>query len=198
LTGLYEEGFDGSGQTIVIIDWCGSPTIKGDANAFSVKFGLPPLTGSNFHILNSGTAPTCGAPDPEINIDVEWAHAIAPGANIDLVVPPSASFQDVDNGELYAIENNLGNVISGSYGSEELYTPTSVLGVENAINEIAALMGILPISPPATTVTTPSTVGEPASVNAPADSPYATAVGGVSLALNSNNTIAWQSGMGHQ
>ena len=58
------------------------------------------------------------------------------------MVPPSASFQDVDNAELYAIENNLGNVISGSYGSEELYTPTTVVGVENSINEIAALMGI--------------------------------------------------------
>jgi subtilase family serine protease len=196
LTGLYEEGFDGTGQTIVIIDWCGSPTIKGDANAFSTKYGLPPLTGSNFHIINSGTAPTCGAPDPEINIDVEWAHAIAPGANIDLVVPPSASFQDVDNGELYAIENNLGNVISGSYGSEELYTPTSVLGVENSINEIAALMGISANFASGDYGDYTFDVGEPASVSAPADSPYATAVGGVSLALTSKNTIAWQSGWG--
>jgi subtilase family serine protease len=199
LNGLYNEGFDGTGQTIVIIDWCGSPTIKADANAFSAKFGLPPLTKSNFQILYSGTTPTCAGPDPEINIDVEWSHAIAPGANIALVVPPSALFQDIDNGELYAIENNLGNVISGSYGSEELYTATSELGVENAINEIAALRGIsadfasgdygdytFDIGPPY----------EPASVSAPADSPYATAVGGVSLALNANNTIAWQAGWG--
>jgi subtilase family serine protease len=28
LTSLYKEGFDGTGQTIVIIDWCGSPTIR--------------------------------------------------------------------------------------------------------------------------------------------------------------------------
>jgi len=196
LTGLYAEGFDGSGQTIVIIDWCGSPTIKGDANAFSVRFGLPALTSSNFHILNSGSTPTCAAPDPEINIDVEWAHAIAPGANIDLVVPPSASFEDVDNAELYAIENTLGNVISGSYGSEELYTPTAVLGVENAINEIAALMGIAANFASGDEGDYTFDFGPPASVNAPADSLYATAVGGVSLALNSNNTIAWQAGWG--
>jgi subtilase family serine protease len=196
LTGLYEEGFDGTGQTIVIIDWCGSPTIKSDANAFSAKFGLPPLTASSFHIINSGTVPTCGAPDPEINIDVEWSHAIAPGANIDLVVPPSASFQDVDNAELYAIENNLGNVISGSYGSEELYTPTSVLGVENSINEIAALMGISADFASGDYGDYTFDAGLPASVNAPADSPYATAVGGVSVALNTNNTIAWQAGWG--
>jgi subtilase family serine protease len=196
LTGLYGEGFDGTGQTIVIIDWCGSPTIKHDANVFSAKFGLPTLTSSNFKILNSGTAPTCGAPDPEINIDVEWAHAIAPGANIDLVVPPSASFQDVDNGELYALENNLGNVISGSYGSEELYTATSILGIESAINEIAALMGVSANFASGDYGDYTFDEGEPASVSAPADSPYATAVGGISLALKSNNTIAWQGGWG--
>ena len=199
LTGLYGEGYDGTGQTIVIIDWCGSPTIMSDANAFSAAFGLPLLTSSNFRILNSFTPPTCAAPDVEINIDVEWAHAIAPGANIDLVVPPSASFMDVDDAELYAIAHGLGNVISGSYGSEEFFTPPAVLNEENLINQIAAVMGIsanfatgdsgdftFDIGPPAL----------PASVSAPADSPYATGVGGVSLALKSDNTMAWQAGWG--
>jgi subtilase family serine protease len=197
LKGLYKEGYDGKGQTIVIIDWCGSPTIRSDANAFSARFGLPALTSSNFRILNSSTPPTCAAPDPEINIDVEWAHAVAPGANIDLVVPPSASFTDVDNGELYAIENGLGNVISGSYGSEELFTPLAVLDEENLINQIAALRGISAnfASGDAGDYTF-DFAGNTASVIAPADSPYATAVGGVSLALNSDNTIAWQAGWG--
>jgi subtilase family serine protease len=199
LTGLYGEGFDGTGQTIAIIDWCGSPTIQNDANAFSAQFGLPALTSSNFKILYSSTLPTCASPDPEINIDVEWAHAIAPGANLDLVVPPSASFMDVDDAELYVLAHSLGNVISGSYGSEELYTPGAVLNEENLINEIAAGMGVsadfatgdsgdytFDIGPPSF----------PASVSAPADSPYATGVGGISLALNSANTIDWQAGWG--
>ncbi len=199
LTGLYTEGFDGTGQTIVIIDWCGSPTITADANAFSARFGLPVLNASNFKIIN--TAPSaCASPDPEINIDVEWAHAIAPGAAIDLVVPPSASFQDVDIAELYAVANGLGNVISGSYGSEERLTPTAVLTEENLINQVAAVLGIsanfssgdegdftLDIGPP----------NFPASVSAPADSPYATAIGGVSLALKSNNKIDFQTGWGN-
>jgi subtilase family serine protease len=113
LTGLYKEGYDGKGQTIVIIDWCGSPTITQDANAFSSQFNLPQLTSSNFDIIY--TAPSeCAAPDAEINIDVEWAHAIAPGAAIDLVVPPSSNFQDVDQAFFYAVNYQLGNVISGS------------------------------------------------------------------------------------
>ncbi len=199
LTGLYQAGFDGTGQTIVIIDWCGSPTIQDDANTFSAMFGLPPLTSSNFHIYNSSTVPTCGAPDAEINLDVEWAHAIAPGANIALVVPPSASFMDVDDAELYAIANGLGNVISGSYGSEERFTSPAVLNEENLLNQLAAVLGISANFSTGDsgdfTADMPST--NPPTVSAPADSPYATAVGGVTLALNSDNTIAWQTGWGN-
>ena len=51
LTGLYAEGYTGKGQTVVIVDWCGSPTIQKDANVFSAKFGLPLLGPSNFRII---------------------------------------------------------------------------------------------------------------------------------------------------
>jgi subtilase family serine protease len=195
LSGLYEEGFTGAGQTIVIVDWCGSSTIQDDANAFSKKFGLPLLKSSNFQIIYTPTESSCiGADMVEINLDVEWAHAIAPGANIDLVVPPSAAFQDVDEAEFYAVNALLGNSLSGSYGSKESATPASVLDTENLISEMAALSGI------STNFSSGddgdySTSGS-VSVNAPADSPWATGVGGVSLALNSDNSIAWQSGWG--
>ena len=198
LTGLYREGFDGTGQTIVIIDWCGSPTIEEDANTFSARFGLPPLNKSNFHIYYPFTVPTCGGPDPEINIDVEWAHAIAPGAKIALVVPPSSSFMDVDDAELYALAHGLGNVISGSYGSEELYTPSAVLNEENLINEIAAVTGVSAnFSTGDSGDFTFDAPTNPPSVSAPADSPYATAVGGVALALKTDGTVRWQTGWGN-
>ncbi len=198
LTSLYNEGYNGAGQTIVIIDWCGSPTIRADANAFSAAYGLPPLTTTSFKIINSSTPPTCGAPDAEINIDVEWAHAIAPGANIDLVVPPSASFADVDAAEFFAIVNGLGNVISGSYGSEEYYDAPAEVATESLINEIAAVQGISATfsSGDSGDFTFDFPQFNPPSVSVPADSPYATAVGGVSLSLKSNNAIAWQAGWG--
>jgi subtilase family serine protease len=198
LSPLYAKKLDGSGQTIVILDWCGSPTIQQDANAFSSKFGLPKLTSSNFNIIYTPTPSYCESPDPEINIDVEWSHAIAPGAAIDLVVPPSASFQDVDEAFFYAVNYQLGNVISGSFGSEELYTPASVLATEDLIAETAAVLGISANF--STGDDGDFTYDDPAffsaSVSAPADSPYATAVGGVSLALTASGTIAWQSGWG--
>ena len=196
LKGLYAEGFDGTGQTIGIIDWCGSLTIQHDANAFSTQFGLPQLTSSNFAITYIPTPSFCQGVDPEINIDVEWAHAIAPGANINLIVPPSASFQDVDQAEFTAVNYGLANVISGSYGSPEALTPATVLATENLINEIAAVNGISAnFSSGDNGDFTAS--GIPATVSAPADSPWATAVGGVTLALHSDNSIAWQAGWGN-
>jgi subtilase family serine protease len=196
LNALYKEGFDGTGQTIVILDWCGSPTIRADANAFSARFGLPKLTTTNFQIIETPTPSTCAAPDPEINIDVEWAHAIAPGANIDLIVPPSASFSDIDEGEFYAITYDLGNSFSGSYGADEFFLSPALLDTINLINELGAISGI----------STNFATGDdgdfsfggfdPVSVSSPADSPYATAVGGVSLALKPDNSIAWQTGWG--
>jgi subtilase family serine protease len=198
LTSLYAAGFDGTGQTIVIVDWCGSPTIKKDANAFSKKYGLPPLTASNFSIVNYPAASSCESPDAEINIDVEWAHAIAPGANLLLLVPPSATFQDIDSGLLYIVENDVGNVVSNSYGSEELYTSPAVLILQNFIIETAASVGI------AMNFSTGDDGDftfdfpkyDPASVSAPADSPYATAIGGVSLEMTSASAIQFETAWG--
>jgi len=197
LTGLYAEGHDGTGQTIGIIDWCGSLTIQSDANAFSAAFGLPALTNTNFAITYIPAPSFCESVDQvEINLDVEWAHAVAPGANINLIVPPSASFQDVDDAEFTAVTYGMASVISGSYGSVESFTPENILDTENLISEIAAISGI-------STNFSSGDSGDfsagfiPPTVLAPADSPWATAIGGISLALNPDNSIAWQAGWGN-
>ena len=196
LNGLYQEGYDGTGQTIAIVDWCGSSTIQADANAFSKKFGLPQLTSSNFAITYTAPSLCVSADQVEINLDVEWAHAIAPGAAINLVVPPTANFQDVDQAEFDVVNYGLGNVLSGSFASTEIYTATTELETENLISEIGAVMGI----------SMNFASGDDGSyvlqvlhetVSAPADSPWSTAVGGISLALNPDDSIAWQAGWGN-
>jgi subtilase family serine protease len=201
LTGLYTEHdqFDGTGQTIAIIDWCGTPTILDDANAFSAEFGLPQLSSGNqqpfLGIIYTAPSLCIDWGRTEINLDVEWAHAVAPGANINLVVPPSSDFQDVNQAEFDVVNDTLGTVLSGSYGTIEASTSTSELEIENFISEMAAAVGI------STNFATGdygdyTYYGFPQTVNAPADSPWATAVGGISLMLNANNQIAWQSGWG--
>jgi subtilase family serine protease len=203
LTGLYQEHdqYEGTGQTIAIIDWCGTPTIQSDVNAFSKEFGLPqliPYSKNQQPFLKiTKTAPnTCESWDNvEINLDVEWSHAVAPNANINLVVPPSNSFEDVDEAEFLVVHDSLGTVLSGSYGAPESSVSTAELETENLIAEIGAAEGI------STNYATGdygdyTMQGFPATVNAPADSPWATAVGGVTLALNAKNAIAWQAGWG--
>jgi subtilase family serine protease len=195
LNGLYTEGFHGEGQTIVIIDWYGSPYITSDANVFSSLNGLPPLTSSNFNIIYYPYNCNCGGIDPEINLDVEWSHAIAPQANIILLVPPSASFADINNATVYAITYGLGNVISGSFGAPEAFVAPVFLEQNSLVSELAAVSGI------STNYATgdygdDTIFGGGPTVSTPADSPFATAVGGVSLATNPDNTLAWQSGWG--
>jgi subtilase family serine protease len=197
LTALYGNGYNGAGQTIVIVDWCGEETIVNDANAFSKKFGLPPLTSSNFSIINYPGQSYCASPDPEINIDVEWSHAIAPGANIILVVPPSPTFSDIDAALLYIAQNQIGNITSNSYGAPEIAVSPNELSLQNFILGYGAAEGISNnFSSGDSGDGTGGFPGNPASVSAPANSPNAVAVGGITLSLNSADTILWQGGWG--
>ena len=197
LTGLYNKGFNGAGQTIAIVDWCGSFSIQDDANAFSTQFGLPQLTSSNFNIIYTAHSECITFDQTEINLDVEWAHAIAPGANINLVVPPSPSFQDVDEAEFDVANRSLGNVLSGSFGSPEAFLAATEAETESLIAEIGAATGISFNYSSGDSGNFALPDPHIATVSAPADSPWATAVGGITLALNSDNSIAWQAGWGN-
>jgi subtilase family serine protease len=201
LTGLYKAGHNGKGQSIVIFEICNTATIQADANAFSSQFGLPALTSSNFSVIEYPVPAPCDYPDIEESLDVEWAHAIAPGANIVVLVTPnvpdSGFPQDVDLALLYAIANHLGNSVSFSYGLPEFLIAPADLEQTNLIIELAAVSGISAnFSSGDSGDYTDGFSGVTPSVIYPADSPYATAVGGISLALNGSNAIKWQSGWG--
>ena len=76
LPAVYKAGFKGEGQTIVLVDAHGSPTIESDANLFSSKMGLPRLTSANFQVVYPDGPPIAN-PYPtgwpgEISLDVEW------------------------------------------------------------------------------------------------------------------------------
>jgi subtilase family serine protease len=205
LTSLYAQGLDGTGQTVVIVDAYGSDTITTDANVFASINGLPPLTSSNFTIYyptgpttcGNATGPGCGW-DVETSLDVEWSHSVAPGANIALVLALDNSNTNLDLAVLYAIDTELGPVISNSYGIEEAYLATydpSELIVENSINEIGAALGISVDFSSGDSGDFLLAYGEK-TVSMPASSPYATSVGGTSLFLNSNDSIQVQTGWG--
>ena len=103
---LLANDFDGTGRTIVIVDAFQSPTIQQDLALFDTAFGLPAPT-LNI-IAPDGLTPF----DPndanqvgwsaEISLDVQWAHAVAPGATIDLVLAKSNNDADILSATKYA------------------------------------------------------------------------------------------------
>jgi subtilase family serine protease len=199
MNALYSMGLDGTGETVVIVDAYGSPTIAQDAEAFSQIYGLPDLTSDNFQIVrapglsNNPHTVTRGW-DYETSLDVEWVHALAPGANIALVVAPDrGSLAEAIN---YAVVHHLGNTISNSWsGIEGFENPASLHSV-NLILEMAAAKGIDVNFASGDYGDEIPRVGFQ-TVDFPASSPFATGIGGTSLALNADNTIAFQTGWGN-
>src|SRR5262249_53291884 len=124
-------GFDqiplnGAGQTIAIVDAYDDPNIAGDLHAFDQQFGLadPVLTKVNQSGGNSYPSSDNNWA-VEISLDVEWAHAIAPGAHILLVEANSNSFSDLITAVDYARIQPDVSVVSMSWGSGEFPSETS-------------------------------------------------------------------------
>jgi len=141
---LLNAGFDGTGRTIVIIDAYGSPTLDADLTLFNTVWGLPAASYSVFTPF--GIDPT----DPgnaegwsgETTLDVEWAHAIAPGAKIALVIAKSNNDADILDATQYAVDHNLGDVISQSFGEAEQCMSQSDLKRQQRIFRQAVQHGI--------------------------------------------------------
>jgi len=119
----------GSGKTIAIVDAYDHPSIAADLAMFSSQYGLPACTTANgcFQKVNQ----TGGSSYPrknagwalEIALDVEWAHAIAPGAHILLVEASSNSFANLLAAEDYAKAH--AQYVSNSWGAAEFSGETS-------------------------------------------------------------------------
>ncbi|HWG15260.1 MAG TPA: S53 family peptidase [Streptosporangiaceae bacterium] len=199
---LFQRGVTGHGQTIVIVDSFGSPTIKHDLQVFDKTFGLP--APPNFNIIQpAGKVP---AYDPnnsdmvgwagETTLDVQYAHTMAPGANILLVETPVSEtegvtgFPQIVKAENYVVNHHLGSVISQSFGATEQTFPNKATldslrsAFENAaahhvtVTAATGDSGAADVGLDETTYYLHPVVGWP-----PSD-PLVTAVGGTQLHLN--------------
>ena len=114
----------GTGQQIAIIDAYGSPTVQSDLNTFDAAFGLPATT---VNVYYPGGSPTVNPLKnaiqaswaEETSLDVQSAHALAPGATINLIVAASPAGNVLNNAQNFVLANHLGDVMSMSYGSPE-------------------------------------------------------------------------------
>jgi len=133
---LFAKGIDGKGETIVLVDSYGSPTIAHDLKAFDTAYHIPAPPSLKI-IQPAGKVPPY-KPTPnregwagETTLDVEYSHAMAPGANILLVETPVAEtegvhgFPQIVKAESYVVAHHLGDVISQSFGATEQTFPSA-------------------------------------------------------------------------
>jgi hypothetical protein len=112
---------DGQGQTIAIIDAFDDPNLSGDLNVFDTQFGLPAPPSLSVVNQTGGTILPSVDPDwaSETALDVEWAHAIAPGASILVVETDTDDTDDLMAGVNYARGAPGVSVVSLSWGGSE-------------------------------------------------------------------------------
>jgi subtilase family serine protease len=196
---------DGTGQTIVIVDAYGSPTIQSDLHIFDQEFGLPDPT---LNIIYPEGRPSYAPLQrhgnetgwaAETSLDVEWAHAIAPRATIDLVIAPNNGGAGLHSGgnalnlaQQYAVDHHLGNVMSLSFGAPEAAIAGGggnlQLQQAHAVYQAAQKAGITVFASAGDSGATNGLSTPNASF--PADDPLVTAVGGTDLFIS--DTGAYQ------
>jgi subtilase family serine protease len=128
LYGFPASKYAGVGQTIAIVDAYDNPGIGADLAAFDRRFGLRPCGSGCLTRVGQNGGASLPAPGPfswelEIALDVEWAHALAPAANILLVEAASDQLPDLLAADSYAGEH--ASYVSNSWGSPEFASESS-------------------------------------------------------------------------
>jgi subtilase family serine protease len=180
---------DGTGETIALIELYHDPNIESDLATFDAKYNLPT---PNLTVVNQAGSQTDNGWALEEAMDVEWAHATAPGANI-LVVEAAPSFsqtQELQN-LLSAVSTARGTAgvvaVSMSWGFNEMQNESSF---DSYFTTPSGHQGITFIA----------ASGDNGIVEYPSASPNVLSVGGTTLNLTSASAYgsesAWVSGGG--
>jgi subtilase family serine protease len=172
----------GQGQTIALIETSNDTTLVQDLDNFDAAYGLqnPGSSWSLSVVGENGGAPpgasSTGSATLETALDVEWAHAIAPQANILVVEANNAYDSDLDAAVKYAATVAGVSTVSTSYVRSE---ESSVDPEENSVfTTPAGHQG----------VTFVAASGDDEIVTYPSASPNVLGVGGTTLTLNGDNS----------
>jgi subtilase family serine protease len=150
LPALYRQKITGRGQTIIIVDSYGSPTVQRDLATFDSVTHIPAPPSLTVIQPAGRVAPYQPTSNREgwageTDLDVEYAHTIAPGARILLVETPTSEnegttgFPQIVTAEKYVINHHLGGVISQSFSATEqtFPSPKALLNLRGAYIDAA-------------------------------------------------------------
>jgi len=171
---------DGSGQVIALIEAYHDPTIATDLQTFDQTYDLPAPT---LIVANQAGTVTNSGWALEESLDVEWAHAIAPGAVI-LVVEAQSQSRPSLLRAVTAAENTPGvDAISMSWGFNEFAKEASN---NSYFTTPAGHQGI-------TFVAASGDSGPQGGAEWPAVSPNVLAVGGTTLNVSPTGNYQFES-----
>jgi subtilase family serine protease len=198
---VYAAGLNGKGRTIGIVDVYGSPTIRADLATFDAHYGIP--APPSFTIIEpAGKVPKFNRDNAqmvgwagETTLDVEWSHAMAPGAAIVLAVTGvdevegTSGFPEIMSAEQYMIEHEHVSVISQSFAAtEETFPTVASLMALRGVYGLAESRGVTVLGAAgdwgATSQNSSGGYYDRRVVNWPASDPLVTAVGGTRVFLN--------------
>jgi Pro-kumamolisin, activation domain/Bacterial Ig-like domain (group 3) len=192
---VYQAGINGTGVKIAVVGR--SDISSGDINDFRSIFGLP---SASFGIQSNGPDPgdLGGGEEAEAVLDSTWSGAVAPNANVQLVVSASTETTDgVDLSELYIVDNNLADVMTESFGVCEAHVTSAQLTGFSALAEQAAAQGITYLVSSGDTGSagcdnlSETTATGPLAVNALASTQFNVAVGGTIFNENGHDSMYW-------
>ncbi|MFZ0663064.1 MAG: protease pro-enzyme activation domain-containing protein [Acidobacteriaceae bacterium] len=193
LNPLYSSGYDGSGQTIVV---AGQSAIQtSDIANFQKAAGLTPRAPKITLVPNTGTSTLndSSGDEDESDLDIEWSGATAPGATINFVYVGNNQNSSVFDAMQYAVDNDLGSIISNSYGACEIEFPTTEVNALENMFEQANVQGQTIVSASGDDGATDcdgSSASDQATqglaVDLPASSPYVTSIGGTEFAADAS------------
>ena len=174
---------DGAGMTIAIVDAYDNPKIASDLHQFNLAFGLPDsgftkvnqTGGTNYPAVDAGWA-------GEIAMDVEWAHAMAPKANILLVEATDSSYENMFAAVAFAAKQPGVVAVSMSFGGSEY---AGQKAFDSVFKTPAGHNGVTFIA---------SSGDNGAPLCYPSSSPNVLSVGGTRITLNGANTITTETG----
>src|SRR6202795_4115543 len=197
---LISAGFNGAGKTIVIVDAFQSPNIVQELNFYNSFYGLPSMNGLGAPDKSGLPTFTQVAPDgltpfvkfdpnmtgwaEEISLDVLWAHAIAPGANIVLDLSTDNSDEPLQAALQSAGDHNMADVISQSFGEAETCLDTPTKNAWHSTYAEATMKGMTVFASSADQgAALPTCDGNSwiKAVSSPASDPLVTGVGGTEL-----------------
>jgi subtilase family serine protease len=192
---------DGSGQTVAIIDAYASPTIQQDLDSWSAARGIPSTKITQVVAPATYKHPESTKQDPaswygEESLDVEAVHGMAPGAKI-VYVGSSNGNRDIDTALNYAIDQGLAQIITNSWGlvSEKVSQGALTAHEDSFLQAAVQGIGIYFSSGDDSDESQTAHVNY-ATVDWPASSPWVTAVGGTSLAVDANGNYLFEYGWG--